>query len=294
MLTVTHKQLDFPHAIRSFIGFLEGTEKSAHTIKNYRLDLQAFRNYLAERQGGKSVKLWALTENDLQHYRVHLKTQGFKTNTRRRKLLTLQKFLNYLNRRNKLSPELARKIPTPHKIERVPVTHSSKDLLEAIQRLPAETIFEARNKALLWVLAETGCLVSEVTRLRFEDFSEAPAGPVLQIMGKLPRAVGITPELYTMIQSLKKGSSPSQQPYLFLGFNKYGSLGAPITPRGVELLVKAYASKIGQRRLTPRIFRHSAVLKWFQEGVASEEIQKRLGLKTSYAFRVFEPLLRKV
>jgi site-specific recombinase XerD len=288
---VKKNQIDFPYAIRSFIGYLEGTHKSAHTIKNYRLDIFAFQSFIHQEYEGQPIQLDQINRVDLERYREYLKEKGLKTNTRRRKILTVTQFLNYLAKRKKLAPEMAQKLPAPHKIERIPFTVSSRLLIETIRSLPYETLLEARNKALLWTLAETGCLVSEVTELRFDQWSQAPSStPLVQIGAKSPRTVPVSVELFQVIQDLKKRAKDST--WIFLGFNKFGSLGAPITPRGVEMLVKHYGPRLGFKDLTPRTFRHSVILQWFEKGLPQMEIQTRLGLKTTYAFRSYEALLK--
>ncbi len=282
---------NFAYAIKSFLGYLEGTQKSLLTIKNYKLDLLSFQRFLQEEYLDKLIQLDGIRRQDLENYRNYLSGKGLKSNTRRRKILTVTQFLSYLAKRKKLAPEMAQKIATPHKIERIPLTVSAIHLQESIQKLPCESLFEIRNRSLLWTLAETGCLVSEVVRLRFENwFFLEEEKFSLKIEGKAPRVVPVSNELFNSIQSLKTVSKDSA--WNFLGFNKFGSLGSPMTPRGVEMLVKHYASKLGCSQLTPRIFRHSIILYWFQEGLSSIEIQKRLGLKTTYAFRSYEPLLR--
>ncbi len=278
-------QINFSKAMKSFIGYLEGTQKSAHTIKNYRLDLLSFEAFLSGERAVSSRDLTQVSRDDLEHYHEYLKSQGLKTNTRRRKLLTVQRFINFLANRNKLSDDLPSKLPTPHKVEKVPVTVDQDRLMGAIQTLEFQTELEERNRALLWVLAETGCLVSEVTQLKFENISTTK----IEITGKAPRELVISRELSQALRSLRDRGRES--PWIFLGFNKHGSLGGAISPRGVELLVRFYAEKLGFPDLTPRTFRHSRVLSWFKEGVAQDEIQKRLGLKTAYAFRTFAPLL---
>jgi site-specific recombinase XerD len=280
--------MNFARALKSFVGYLEGTEKSAHTIKNYRLDVMAFQQFIEKNGRGSKAALHELDPSDLDRFHDHLKVQGLKTNTRRRKLLTVRRFLSFLVNRNKLPVELGKKIPTPHKIERVPLTVSSQALIEAARALPTETLLDERNRVLLWTLAETGCQVSEVAQLRFEDWT----AKALRISGKSPREVPVSSDLFHAVQGLRKRSGDS--PHLFLGFNKFGSLGAAISPRGVEMLVKFYAPKLSQPELTPRTFRHSAVVRWYGEGCSREEIQRRLGLKTAYAFRAYEPLFKSM
>lgn len=289
------KEIHFPYAIRSFLGYLEGTQKSAHTIKNYQLDLLSFQKYLEQTEGTEltfSLSLLEnLVQNDLTRYHDFLMQKGLKSNTRRRKLLTIQKFLHYLVKRNKLTDELPRKILTPIKVERVPYTVDFGQLLAHIQSLPQATRLDQRNRLLLWTLAETGCLVNEISLLKFFHFSETGRYFQLEIPGKAKRTLSISKELYLAVIEFQIQEKKDSHTSIFLGFNKFGSLGGPISPRGVELLVKQFSHQFGLGEFTPRTFRHSRVLAWFKENLPREEIQKRLGLKTAYAFRTFEPLL---
>ncbi len=283
--------IDFPYAIRSFVGYLEGTHKSTHTIKNYQLDIFAFQDFILDEYGGKLIRVDQVSRADLERYGDYLKSKGLKTNTRRRKILTVTQFMNFLAKRKKLAPEMAQKMPAPHKIERIPFTVSATQLMDSIRKLQEDTVLDARNKALLWTLAETGCLVSEVTELRFEQCFQSSESHTFVALGKkVKRNIPISKDLYQVIQGLKERGKES--PWIFLGFNKVGSLGFPITPRGVEMLVKLYGPKLGFEQLTPRTFRHSIILKWFEMGISQGEIQSRLGLKTTYAFRSYEPLIK--
>ncbi len=292
---VNASHLEFPYALKSFLGYLEGTEKSEHTIKNYRLDILAFENFIQTRLSDRPVRLDRITTEDVERFHNYLKDQGLKTNTRRRKLLTVRKFLSFHVQRNLLPVELGRKMPTPHKIERVPATVSSAVLLTAIRALPMTSILDRRNRLILWTLAETGAQVGEVSRLRFQDWTPGRvrvSGPG----GKGARELNVSKELSDAALELaqEQGGAKANKPtvWVFQGFNKFGSLGGAISARGVELLVKHYAPKLGVGDLTPRTFRHSAVLRWFAEGMTRGQIQERLGLKTAYAFRIYDLMIK--
>ncbi len=290
----SQKPLSFAYALKSFLGYLEGTEKSAHTIKNYRSDLMSFQVFLEKGLGSKPVSLSDVTLADLERYHENLKKEGFKTNTRRRKVLTVRKLLRYLSLRRKIALDLGQKLPTPHKIERVPQTIILSDLLRRVREDVPENEIQARNRVLLWTLAETGCQVSELSRIRFDDWHPhkgTQKEAILQVSGKAPRALPVSLELYQEVQHLQHLGNGT--PYLFLGFNKFGSMGSPITPRGIELLVKTQAARLDLGEITPRVIRHSVVRHWLEQKLPREEIQRRLGLRTSYAFRVYEPLMRE-
>lgn len=90
--------------------------------------------------------------------------------------------------------------------------------------------------------------------------------------------------LVAEVASLRERSTGK---YLFLGFNRFGPMTAtPMTPRGVELLVKAHAG------VTPRTIRHSVVVGWARRGVEQARIKEWLGLRTDYAFRAYAPLFK--
>jgi integrase/recombinase XerC len=283
--------LAFSKALKSFVGYLEGTQKADHTIKNYRFDLLAFADFLKTTVKGKEIRLKELGKIELDAFHDHLKGLGLKNNTRRRKLMTIRKFLSFLAGRNQLNEDsgnAALRVLAPAKIERIPYTVMTEDLIKACERLPCASPIQTRNAALLRTLIETGCQVSEIPKIRFTDFEARSGGSyALSLSGKGAREVPISRELYESIQKLSKLGDEKN---VFLGFNKFGSMGAPITPRGIELLVRHTAEALGFPDLVPRTFRHSVVLYWHRLGISQNEIQARLGLKSAYAFRAYEVL----
>lgn len=289
-----NKPISLPYAFRSFVGHLEGTQKAAHTIGSYKSDLATFQKFLEKGLSTRAVKLEQVTTQDLKRYGEFLSGMGLKTNTRRRKLLTVRRFLKYLSKRKKLRINPAEQMPAPYKVERIPVTVDIAALGPVIRALPTESVIQRRNRVLLWTLTETGCLVSEAANLRYSQWANTPDGAVLRMEGKAPRTIPVSPELMTAIEELKPTEADgASDPHIFGGFNKFGPLGGSISPRGIELLVKHHSTKLGFPELTPRTIRHSCVIFWHREGLKQEEIQLRLGLKTAYAFRVYQPLFKK-
>lgn len=272
------------YAIRSFMGYLEGTQKAAHTIRSYRSDLTTFAEFL----DGAPISGVGLA--DLERYHEFLKLQGMSTNTRRRKVLTVRRLMNYLHKRGKVAIDVSARVPAPYKVERVPQVFSTTEMLGRIRALPSETASAARDRLLLWTLAETGAQVSEVSRLKFSDYEMRGNEAWLQISGKSPRCIPISPEL--AFEAARQGEGAAGRPWAFTGFHRALPLDTPISDRAVELLARAYAGPLGVPGLTPRAFRHSVAVLWNQKGLSRSEIRERLGLKTDYAFRAYEPLFK--
>jgi len=274
-------------AAKSFLGHLQGTSKALQTIESYQGDLRSFELFMKESFSGKTDWLKKIDDQLFKNYSDYLEHKKVKSNTQRRKLLTLQKFLRYLAARKKVSQSLAKKFPAPLKVEKTPLVVDLAALLEQIKALPVESHLDSRNRLLMWVLAETGCQVSEVTHIRFQDIVQNQ----ISISGKAERTLTISTELMLAVFDHQQFSQGNE--YLFRGFSRLGALPEPLSDRGVELLVKHYAGMFKCPKLTPRLFRRSIVMQWFQQGVSEAEIQKRLGLKSAYAFKVYAPLFAK-
>ena len=124
------RELTFPYAMRSFLGYLEGTHKAAHTISSYKSDLNSFQTFLEKNTKGSvhaSTKaLKNIQLSDLEEYHDYLRAQGQKVNSRRRKLLTVRRLMTYLNNRNKLTVDAGKKLPAPYKVERVRKSSTSR------------------------------------------------------------------------------------------------------------------------------------------------------------------------
>ncbi len=297
--------LPFAAALKSFIGHLEGSGKAKHTIDSYAFDLQSFSEFMQRTKAhSQLLDLRLVSRKDLERFHESLKTDGQKTNTRRRKLMTVRKLMNYLTVRKKLELDVAKRLPAPEKIERVPETVPLEKYREKLSELPSESYVSIRTLSILSLLADTGCSVSEAAKLRWHQLRDGK----IFFMGKAERDCSLSPKTIHAFEKLKleamavlkeSHKSEMEDDVCFIGFNRHGPLrvgkkSLGITPRGIELLVKSVSENIGFSGVTPRTLRHSAVVEWFKSGVSEAEIQKRLGLKTPYAFRIYQPIFASI
>lgn len=262
-------------------------------------------------RGAKQVlDLKSVSRKDLERFHEWLKADGQKANTRRRKLMTVRKLTHYLTTRKKLDLDIAKKLLAPEKIERVPTTIALGSYREKVETLPRESYLALRNGAVLAFLSDTGCSVSEGAKLRWSalQFEEGDKVGRVSFYGKSERACPLSSRTLAWLKSLRAEAlalaastdlESIADSVCFVGFNRHGpirlgkkSLG--ITPRGIEMLVKSLSETLGFAGVTPRTLRHSAVIDWFRNGIREDEIQRRLGLKTPYAFRIYQPIFTAI
>jgi integrase len=258
------------------------------------LDLDQFLKYLEHHFQKPLARIHVedLQLKDLERYEGHLKLQGDRTNSRRRKLISLKRFLGYYSKRaNDRPPSVAEKWRTLPKVERVPQVLSLRKVFSALEALKLETNLnssrEFRDLALLRTLAETGAALHEVVALRSDQVA---AGEILFQDG---RRVPISKQLESELRILADGGG------LFRGHQGSQKLPGGMTTRAAELVIRSLATKwevqgvwtaADAKLLTARNLRHSCVLWWKQQGLTDLVIQERLGLRSNYAFRAYRKL----
>lgn len=276
----------FERAKKTFLGFLQARGKSWNTVRNYASDLQSFGDFCDQ----KKLDFQKLSLKQLEAYHFELKRQNLSNNSRRRKLLTVKGFLKYLSGRMDVSMVGAEKWIAPEKIEKTPHVLNPAQLQTLIQMQP-ESELGLRNQALIALLADTGMLVTEALALRFEDFSTNAEGGSLQILGKRARTVSVKKQAAVFLEKLQtqlKGHAKSYKRF-FHGYSKLGPKTEKLTPRAVEMLFQNLAKSLQWAQFHPRSLRHFFVIQSILEGKDREHITRVLGLKTAYAFRVYEP-----
>lgn len=129
-----------------------------------------------------------------------------------------------------------------------------------------------RDLAIVDVLYSTGCRVSELINMKFEDMD--PAGESIKIIGKgkkhntvyLNDAAKLSLDDY-----LKERKGDSE--YIFVSeYKPYGQLSS----RSVERFFSEIAKKLGIK-LTPHILRHTSATLALQSGMPITQVQKMLG-----------------
>lgn len=120
-----------------------------------------------------------------------------------------------------------------------------------------------RDRALLAVLAFTGCRVGEVCRLRVEDYKSSGGHKVLEVRGKggKERRVPLHPEAFERLDAWPEAAGLGEsRGALFRpgraarGSGRHGFRDGPLTRRAVQLLVERYVARL---KLDPNVTVHS-------------------------------------
>src|SRR6266436_3764100 len=108
------QQTTFQQNVLSFLGELEGGNKSALTLTAYKTDLTQFFQWLSENDMTVTIS-GQVTRAHVNEYLAYLSSLGRSGVTRARKLAALKSFFTYLKDENVVSSSPADTIHMPNK-----------------------------------------------------------------------------------------------------------------------------------------------------------------------------------
>lgn len=253
---------------------------SPHTLKVYKLDLEYFRKFMS--RAVPEVPLSSVDRQSVQNWLGEMKAA--KPRTVRRRLATLKSLFSTLERQgiattNPLAgfrSEVKVGISLPRTVARATI----RTLLRSTHKQVADTDAALGRKqqetAVIETLFSTGMRVSEVVATNIGDVDMDRL--VISVRGKGSRAREIPIVCNALQETLseqlgercEKGSTPDAP--LFI--NRRGNR---LSDQSVRALLRRQSAKIGNRRITPHMLRHTVATLLLEDGLDLRHIQRLLG-----------------
>ena len=279
-------------AIEQFLTYLRAErDASAHTLRNYRVDLTQFLAYLEERrEGGGAPDPAGVDHLVVRGFLARLHGAGLTKTSVARKLATLRSFFRFLCRQGRLRTNPAELVQSP----RLPVraaAHLSVD--EAFQLLasaeaPAgppgkvNPALRVRDRAILELFYASGLRIGELVGLNRSDVDFRQG--LARVLGK-GRKERIVPVGTKAVEALGAYLADRRHPAVRGTDRQEGSealflnhRGGRLTARSVSRTVLHYllASGLG-KKITPHGLRHSFATHLLTAGADLRAIQELLG-----------------
>jgi len=257
--------------LKEYLDHLAYIKKfSPHTLKAYRQDIEQFIRYFQETRqavGKESIRDFISA--------THIKTRNKATLSR--KIYAIKSFYTYLVQSGKMEDNPFDLISSPKLEKKLPQILTEKEMVEFLDRLPAEDFLSLRNKAIFEFLYATGLRISELINLKKNDIDMNEG--LLRVMGKgkkeriVPFHNRARDLLLTYLEAAGQRFKISGD---FLFFN---ARGGKITERSVERILQSTYQTIMQsgKKVYPHLFRHSFATHLLQRGANLRVIQELLG-----------------
>ena len=272
---------------------------SEHTLQAYASDIRRFIEYLR-----KTLKHPPDTEDfnteNTKRFLDSEKKAGMRESTIFRRRASLRRFANYLNETGGLDFD-----PTKDYILRTPTRFARFKSPKAAKVLSAneiESIFleinatvnprKYRDLALINILFETGISIGELVRLNISDLNLR----AMQIrISRNGQPDGTSLGIDESVNSIRKYLHESR-PGLTDSTNELAlfvsQLGGRMSRQGIWQILRNWGERAGMDQiLSPRMIRHSAVIRMVSDGLSVAEIQHLLGHRNQFSTKA---LLRRL
>ena len=216
-----------------------------------------YRGYLLHLAAALGKNLIDVTKEDLKRLVAEIECSDYMDWTKHDYKVTLKKFWKWLRQTDDTYPEEVRWIRTTLKKARVKLP---EDLLtlEDVRKL-IESATNIRDKALISVLYESGCRISEILSMRIKDVLLEEPTCALRVSGKEGSRrillVNSTPYLANWLSHCAHKNDPQEFLWTSIGSKNRGKV---LQYNSAREILKAVALKAGiKKRVNPHLFRHS-------------------------------------
>jgi integrase/recombinase XerC len=264
--------------LQKFRAHLEQQQgASAHTVRNYLLDLADYERYLHERLG---LSLLAGSHAAIRGYLGTLAVE-LAPASRARHLASIKSFYRFLVRQKLLPASPAKLVKSPKLPKPLPKVLPVDEVFAILEMPSQKTVLGLRDRAILEILYGGGLRISELCGLDLLDVDRS--GRLVRVMGKGSKE-RICPVNAKSIRALeaylaRRGEllavpQPKQEPdALFLNFR-----GGRLTPRSIARHLDAYVLQCAlTRKVSPHALRHSFATHLLGGGADVRSIQELLG-----------------
>ena len=263
--------------IESYLAELRRENVSAHTLRNYAVDLKQFLDYFSppgeEPPPPAKIELLAIREWLGDLYRRKLSAL-----TIRRKLAALRSFFQFLVREGVLAVNTARLVRTPKAPKTLPVVLTAEQTNSLVDQVAAGKIerpYPERDLAIFELLYGCGLRVSELAGLNLDDFDLGERWIRVRGKGKKERKVPFGGKAAAAVDAWLAVRNPKAAGERALLMNYRGGR---LTDRGIRDIVKLYAVLLtGDSSIHPHSFRHAFATHLLADGADLRAIQELLG-----------------
>jgi integrase/recombinase XerC len=266
---------------------------SAHTLRAYERELDAFASYIGERYGKEQTPA-GIEHTHIRAYLGTLFDRGLSKASTARALAAIRSWFKWLARTGLVEQKVASLVATPRLPKHLPRVPSIEQMNRVVDNVGDDAAsWPARDKTILELLYGCGIRNAELTGLNLKDIYWAQEVILVRGKGKKQRYVPLGD---AAAQALREylgersarlaASSPEKRrratPALFVnlrlrGLNKAGG-EARLTTRSVGRIVKRVAIQRGlPSDVHPHTLRHAFGTHLLEEGADLRAIQELLG-----------------
>jgi integrase/recombinase XerC/integrase/recombinase XerD len=265
----TPQEASWEAALTGFEEWQRARGMGEKTRRAYGVDLGQLGKWAA----GRGLGPRELSHRDLRRFAAVLSESGAAKSTVARKLAAIRSFYRHLVERGELEGNPADLVSSPKKDAYLPQVLKSAEVAELLERIPASTPLDLRDRAMFELAYAAGLRAEELTLL--DTTSADPDGEQVRVEGKggRTRFVPVGEHAWRALDRyLSRGRSvldAGETQALFLSKS-----GRRLSTSDVRRRLKLQARRAG---ISPHTLRHSFATHLLEGGADLRTIQELLG-----------------
>ena len=267
--------------IEEFLRFLEHEKQhSAHTVKAYRRDLEAFTDFCGRHYGEWS---WATVDRvGLRGFLGELQRKGLAKRSAARSLSAVRSLFRYLHEHHGIANGAARAAKVPKLDKRLP-TYMEKEQTERLfawaeMRAAGDEFQPLRDLAILELFYSTGMRLSELAGLSLESLDLLSDQARVRGKGRKERIVPVgTRAVLALRRYLNVREAVVQLPGADRRAVFVTRRGRRLAPRSIQQLMHRMFDAVGGDDLRVHSLRHTFATHMLDAGADLRAVQELLG-----------------
>jgi site-specific recombinase XerD len=260
--------------IPSWERSLRAANRSPKTIRSYGDTARLFAQFLTA--NGMPTQVEKITREHVECF-VEDQVQRWRPATAAVRFRSLQQLFRWLLGEGEVTVSPMARLRPPQVPEQpVPVINDD-DLRKLLRATEGRAFEDRRDHALLRVLIDTGCRLSEITGLMIGDVDLKAEAILVTGKGNRLRGVPLGPKAMTALDRYlrvraRHPLADSQSLWL-------GSKG-PLTTSGVTQILRRRCKGVGVAPINPHRFRHTAAHQWLAMGGNEGDLMRLFGWRS--------------
>jgi site-specific recombinase XerD len=260
-------------ALRDFDADLRVRAAAEKTRRAYGGDVARFAQWCASRD----LEPAAVDTRILRRYAAGLSQRGLSPTSLARKVASLRSFYRMLREHGRVASNPAELLTLPKRPRSLPHVLSPEELAQLLDRIPATTPLELRDRAMLELAYASGLRAEELVRLTIDSVDFDAETVRIEGKGAKTRIVPVgEPALRALAQYLQRARpalAHDRQPALLLSKS-----GLALSTSDVRRRLRIWSTRAGLGgAVHPHALRHSFATHLLNGGADLRAIQELLG-----------------
>lgn len=259
--------------LRLYRDFLEHERKlSPHSVRAYMQTIALLGQYNEAEFGGG---LAGIPLSGLRSFLAERAEHGQSRHTLARAVAALKSFYGFLEERLGEDTRRLRDLETPKIPRHLPRVLSKSEASALLDSIDGDDLADSRDRALLEFLYSSGARVSEAEGLTLSGLELRETQARVLGKGRKERLVLLGGHAVRRLEHylpLRAGIVRKNHDRVFVNLR-----GAPLTVRGIFLVVETRALAAGLSDVSPHTFRHSFATHLLDNGADLRSVQELLG-----------------